>query len=493
MIRRLGYIALAVFILFPAPAWAAWVEAKSENFIFYGDASPKRAQKILGELEEYRALLFQFYSIGVETEPVPVRIYATKSSNDIEDMTGSVNAAGVYTTRREAPLFILNIKGGFHDKSQAKTIALHEYTHHILSQYTDQMYPRWVNEGMAEYLSTFRASDKGIVQIGLPREGRAYSLAAFEWMDWDILTGSIRRYPYGNSGGRRSEAFQSLFYAQSWLAVHYMLSHEELTPKLNEYVAGIPRATDAKVFFTETFGMTPDEFGEKLRAYYKKNSYPGVRITMREGLAKTAVTTRKLSKAERDFHKGEAVRQFRAHKEDGRTLAEAYYADAQKNAEGDTALLATAAQDSDAAQQSIDLALSLDAENARVKHAAAAVALGRYRDPEISSTSEDMKTVRSLFKTAMKASPMNMEAHFDYVMTYVETGDPPSKQAVYSAVECTYHYRSPNLFAENMSLVPVLMRGDEIDAARFHMQRAALWAPTGRARAHAQRMLDNLN
>jgi len=388
---------ILLFLLAPLTASADWVEAKSDNFLFTGDVSEKRAEKILSELEEYRAIIFSLFQVERANEAVPLRVYATKSSRDIEDMTGSKNAAGVYSARLENPLFILNVKGGFTDKSPAKAIALHEYTHHLLSQYTDQMYPRWVNEGMAEYLSTFRASDKGRVKIGLPKEERGWTLARYDWMDWDILTSAIRSYPYSNSDDRNTEAVQRLFYAQSWLAVHYIQSTPDLAPKLSEYVRGVPQASDPKAYFTKVFGLTPTEFGEELERYFKRNSYPGRQVMLPDTVADMTITTRKMSDGESEFHKAEAIRQFRVRSKAGRALAKEHYDEAEAEGgpiaqiEASRALLAVASGEMDDALAHSDKALKLDPDGARALHVAAKVAFARYTDYNTPSTTQDTR------------------------------------------------------------------------------------------------------
>lgn len=500
MIRIVTLIAIITLIWAkPMTALADWVEAQSDNFIFWGDVSEKRATKIVSELEEYRAIIFTLFKVEASPEVIPVRVYATKSARDVTAMTGMEGASGVYSTRLESPLFILNVKGGFTDKSQAKAIALHEYTHHLLSQYTNQMYPRWVNEGMAEYLSTFRASKNGYVRIGLPIEGRAWTLNNYDWLDWSILTRAIRRYPYPNDGSRNTEAIQRLFYAQSWLAVHYIQSNPELAEKLSQYVRGVPQAKDPTAYFTQVFGMSPTDFGTKLERYFKRNSFPGRQVTLPEGFGDVDIRIRKLNDGEADFHRGEAVRQFRSQSQDGREKAEAYFADAEADQgpmaqiEASRALLAIAAEDPADARAHIDRAMSLAGTDGRVLHVAAKVAVAEYLDKSTTSTSADMEAARALFMKALRANPDNMEAHYDYVSTYHETGDRPSKQAISSAKECTYYYRSANFMGSNMALVPILENADNSEFARHHLQRAALWAPTARMRRIAMERLERLD
>lgn len=484
-------------LLSVVPAHAAWVEARSDNFVFVGDTSEKKATKIVQELEEYRAIIFKLFNVEASVEVMPVHIYAPRSSRAIKDMTGMENAAGVYRNARDGPVFVLNIRGGFTDKSPAKAIALHEYTHHLLSQYTGQMYPRWVNEGMAEYLSTFTANDKGLVKIGLPREGRGHTLANYKWMDMDVLTGAIRRYPYPNESGRRVERVQALFYAQSWLAIHYIQSTDGMSDKLKQYVAGIPSADNPQDYFTDIFGMTPDAFGDQLKTYFKKNRYLNLRITLDETLDSLPVATRKLTKGEAEFYQGEAIRRFRRSAE-GRELAAAYYARAEQNdgplaqIEASRALLAITAKDMTTALVKAKKARDLDPDDGRVLHIYAKALVADYENDDTPTSEAQMTDARAAFKSALRADPDNMETHFDYVMTYALTGDPASKQAIYSAKESTYYYRASRFFGSNMRLVPILIDNDAPDFARIHLERASLWAPRPSLRRRAKKLLETL-
>lgn len=488
----------ALLILTPLAAHGNWVEVRTDNFTFVGDASEKKSQKIVAEIEQYRAILFNIFSIDEGSEIAPIRIYATKSAREITDITGRESVGGVYVPRRESSLFILNIKGGFNDKSPAKSIALHEYTHHLISRHTNQMYPRWVNEGMAEYLSTFTVSSKGNIRIGLPKDGRGRTLASYEWMDWDIIFGSVRRYPFGNDSSKNTEIGQALFYAQSWLAIHYIQSTPGMSKTLTQYIRGVPQAQDPKAFFTETFKMTPDEFGVKLKKYFKQNSYTGRKLTLVDVVGDTQLRVRKLSKGEAAFHRGEATRQFRAHQEDGRLAALKYYDKAEAaggpmaQIHASRALIAIAAENMTDARTYIDKSHALDPTDSRVIHVMGKVGMAEYQDSDVPSTIADMDRIRSLYKAAMRANPNNIEAHFDYVMSYNQTGDAPSKQAIQSAIECTDHYRASDFFGDNMRLASILLSAQEYDYARYHIVRASLWSPHARARRRAREMLERL-
>lgn len=473
------------------PAQAGWVEAKSENFLLVGDTNEKQAKKIVLELEKYRAIIFKLYNIEDQAEMMPVHIYAARSVGTVSDITGRSNVSGVYRNTREGPVFVLNIKGGFTTHSQARKIALHEYTHHIVAQYTNRMYPRWVNEGMAEYLSTFTVDKKGEVKIGLPNEGRGRTLSNYKWMDMNTLVGSVRTYP---EWGKSREG-QLRFYAQTWLAVHYIQSTPGWTDKLGKYLQGIPKAEDPQAFFTECFGVTPDEFEKLLRAYFKRNNYRGARVPLEPGVGVVPIQTRKLNKAEADFRRGEAVRRFRTTKK-GRELAEKYYARSEEKGgplaqiEASRAILALSAGNEALALETAERAVALSPEDARTQHVLGKVKVLQYYNKKTESNPVQIEEARKLFKNSMRANPDNLQTHFDYVMTYVLLNDAVSKQALYSAKEISIYYRSPNFIESNMRFVPLFLDNNENDYALFHLTRARDWAGQPSIRRAATQMIE---
>lgn len=309
------------------------------------------------------------------------------------------------------------------------------------------------------------------------------------------LVGSVRHYP--NWGGRKARDGKLRYYAQSWLAVHYIQSTPGWTDKLGTYLQGIPVAKDPHAFFTECFEVTPEGFGKLLRAYFKKNSYSGRRIPLDPSVGVVPITTRKLDKGETEFKRGEAVRRFRGG-EDGRELAEKYYGRSEAadgplaQVQASRALLALRADNVDLAVEKATQAYALSPEDARVAYVLGKVKVAQYSHNEANDESTLIKDARRLFKKSMRANPDNLQPHFDYVMSYNVLGDEASKQALYSAKESTVYYRSPDFIGGNMRLVTFFLQNEETDYALFHLKRAKYWAHTPSARRAAAMMIKSL-
>jgi len=259
-------------------------------------------------------VILKLLRVDPSPEMVPIRIYGVKSVKTVETITGRTHVAGMYKTEREGPVFILDISGSFDRNYGARAIAYHEFTHHLIATYTNTVYPRWYNEGLAEYLSTFRINDNGDVRIGMPSEQNARVLVSYGWMDMNILVNSVRNYPQ-STGPKRQRFSQSQFYAQSWIATHYIQSHSEYAKKFKAYLTRLNQDDVPVDVFEKAFGLSPEAFGDILKRYLKQNKFNSAALTLLKHERRFKIIVKRLSKGETEFHRGEGAnpQNMRAH------------------------------------------------------------------------------------------------------------------------------------------------------------------------------------
>ena len=488
---RVFIIIFSSCLVFAMPVLAKPIEVKSENFIFYGDVSEKSAISLIEGLEEYREIIFTLLNTEAHPEVIPVKIIAVRSPERVAELTGSAGAGGVYVSNLEGPVFVLNSKGGFRQGKPARQIALHEYTHHLLAGYTNEFYPRWYNEGFAEYLSTFEVSKKGVISIGLPNDGRAYALTNKSWIPMDVFVGAVRKYPYPNSDKRSVQRMQSLFYSQSWLAVHYIQSTKGYPEKFIAYLKLLNQFDAPADAFEQSFEMTPEAFGEILKAYFKKNRYLTSRITLRETYVPATPSVRKIEEAELAFQIGDAARHFRRRKDEGAFVLEKF--DEALDEGGDSArisatkaLMALRADDRANAKDLAEAAFRENPNSLKANLAMGAVLLDKY---QAEGGPENLKQARARLKAAMRLDPNYIYAHYLYARTYYVTHADPSRQAVASAKEALRYYRSERFLGSNLEMASVLLNADEYSEARRVFEQATIWAPSPRLRRHARNIL----
>jgi|GEM_PF-1831068 len=261
------------FFIFAPAAHGKWVEVESENFLLTGRVKQKNAEDLLRDLEIYRAAILKLLKIKATPESTKVKVLAVKDAEALESLIGRNDFDGVYTASVSGPYFILNAKNGFKRNDRSRHTAIHEYTHHLLQTYSPNRFPRWYEEGYAEYLANFEKKGGQII-IGRPNDSHARALGSKHWMDWDVFFESIKDYPF-TPGERLSREItdQDRFYAQSWLAVHYILNQPGEPQKFDRYYKQITEGVASQEAFKSAFGESPATFGAVLKAYYKTNKF----------------------------------------------------------------------------------------------------------------------------------------------------------------------------------------------------------------------------
>jgi tetratricopeptide (TPR) repeat protein len=142
----------------------------------------------------------------------------------------------------------------------------------------------WFDEGFAEYFASIRVDNKTVELGGDPELQSKYTedlqgnvnqvrnapksltelLSGPLWLNMsDLLTMKLAT-PEFEEG-----THHSLFYAQSWIVMHYLIS-KRMLPQVGTYL-GLVQLKDVPVpqAFQQAFGMTTDQFEQELKAYFK--------------------------------------------------------------------------------------------------------------------------------------------------------------------------------------------------------------------------------
>src|SRR5688572_18234521 len=153
------YTALAAFtlLLLASTAHAEWLEASSDHFVIYGDEDEKKVYEFAERLERFHAAMSHVFG-AARTKPSPsnrVRIFAVASPATVRRVLGLNNrfVAGVYIPRAGSSVALIpRLKKASKQELTGETILYHEYAHHFMrAVLTARAYPRWFNEGFAEF------------------------------------------------------------------------------------------------------------------------------------------------------------------------------------------------------------------------------------------------------------------------------------------------------------------------------------------------------
>src|SRR3954467_948962 len=271
---------IAMVLLLPALLRAAdqgWVQISTPHFSVITDGGDKKGLEVGMRFEQMRLIfgaLLQRSTINIPTtQIIAFRNHAALEQYADVSKSGSAEASGFVLTAPDRSFIAIDLSS-----TDPYGPVLHDYAHMLLNA----NYPRtepWFDEGFAEYFSGAQLTNKEAL-MGVAHEGYAQLLNSSAWMPlpelFRVAAGSA---VYNESGDHRS-----LFYAESWVVVHYIFDKQKL-PETSQYFDMVEnqkmRPAEAT---TKAFGMEPDALMKDVQSYYRSGHMAPWRMVTPESL-----------------------------------------------------------------------------------------------------------------------------------------------------------------------------------------------------------------
>ncbi|MDH3255351.1 MAG: DUF1570 domain-containing protein [Acidobacteriota bacterium] len=270
-------LALAPFSLTAQPvAVEDWKEVRTASFVLRSNASIERTAAIAQTLEVFRAA---FSGLAPEMEmssPVPTRIVAFRDEASFAPFksgheSGEGRVLGQFLSHPDGNYMTLNadprLLGGF-------GVVLHEYVHFLVAHNFPGV-PRWFNEGLAEYYSTF-AVESGYAVVGRPVERH------LEWLRRHGRLDLTEVLEVRATGAGHAEVEAGHYYAASWGLVHYLLSSRSpMSGRLARFLGSAAEPSPASRF-EEIFELRLEDLEQELRGYLLNGRPPAASLPLTE-------------------------------------------------------------------------------------------------------------------------------------------------------------------------------------------------------------------
>ncbi len=264
-VRLLGIILLLTSCPFALASSSSqqqhWMEVHSNHFVVLTDLDTNHARAVAYRFEQMHYVFGALMQKSTVNLPVPLQIIGFRSRAELLQYAPlyqgkPVDMAGFFEASPDRDFIALDLS------TDDWSTALHEYTHALVHANFPPV-PAWFDEGLAEYFATLKVSSTGL-EIGNISDANRTALTNMPWMNLEELllvqTGS-------DSYNQRQR--RAIFYAQSWLLVHYLMSKQKLPDLFNYLQLTQIKQTPVTEAIEQAFGMSPDEFEKNLREYFK--------------------------------------------------------------------------------------------------------------------------------------------------------------------------------------------------------------------------------
>jgi tetratricopeptide (TPR) repeat protein len=259
-----------------------WLEIHSSHYTVITDAGDKKGREVAIRFEQMRAVFASLLMKDRLNEPLPLTIIALKNDKTYYRTAPlhqgqPIGVPGFFLSGEDQNFIVLNL---FEEESW-RAVA-HDFAH-LLLNYNYPPVPGWFDEGLAEYFSSIRVDDKR-VEIGAdPELGSAFTQDLIEnqrevrnppksltellsgqvWLALpDLLTMKHDTSTYAEA------THHTLFYAQSWMTVHYLL-HEKKLPETGAYFGLVENQhVPVEEAILKAYGVSAAQFDQAVKDYF---------------------------------------------------------------------------------------------------------------------------------------------------------------------------------------------------------------------------------
>src|ERR1041384_21124 len=307
--RGVVCIACAIFWLalgaVTAQAKEQWTSIRSAHYLFVGDAGEAELRQVAVRFEQFRAAFAEMFPAFGLNAPVPTRVvvfsdYETYSSFRPLYRKRTIGFTGYFQAGLDTNYIVLPLGVPAED---LYALPQHESVHLLIGSSARHV-PDWLNEGLAQYYSTFTLSTHGGV-LGTPIPRHVESLREHKLLTLAQLF-QIER----GSADYVAEERNDIFYAESWALVHYLISGNggrrqlQLLRFMEMLAAGLP----VERSFAQAFHADYQTIERELTTYVARGEYP-VRVIALDDRSSTEpeLPEQSLSEAEAQYYLGDLL------------------------------------------------------------------------------------------------------------------------------------------------------------------------------------------
>jgi len=283
-ISFLSTMLLGVLLVSPAPAaeQSPWLEIHSTHFTVITDAGEKKGKEVALRFEQMRAVFAILLMKERLNEPVPLTILAFKNDKNYYQSAPlrqgqPIGVPGFFVPGEDQNLIVLNL---FEEESW-RAVA-HDFAH-LLLNYNYPPVEGWFDEGLAEYFGSIRLDNRQYEIGGDPELNNVFTQDLLEnqkearnqpksltellggqvWLALpDLLTMKHDTSTYVEA------THHTLFYAQSWMTVHYLF-HEKKLPETGTYFDLVENQhVPVEEAVQKAYGVTPGQFDKAVKDYF---------------------------------------------------------------------------------------------------------------------------------------------------------------------------------------------------------------------------------
>jgi tetratricopeptide (TPR) repeat protein len=285
-----------------------WKRIKTPDLVVVGNAEAGELRRAAQSIEEFRRTLQLVYPSMKWTSGVPTVLVVFKNDAAFarfrpRDERGKAReVSGYFSATPDVAYMVLAASSS--TRQRAYQVLFHEYTHYVLHQNFPEL-PSWVDEGMAEFYSTFESDYRD----GKALLGRAVDFRLRWLRDNPLLPLQQILTQEGAYKLFRDQRRIHTFYAESWALVHYLQlgQNGKRQGQLTAYLRALQSGRSVEDAFKEAFATTFDGLYRELYAYTTGLTFPAMLVAAGASSAANASPVENMLEADARYLQGDLL------------------------------------------------------------------------------------------------------------------------------------------------------------------------------------------
>ncbi|HVE58602.1 MAG TPA: tetratricopeptide repeat protein [Pyrinomonadaceae bacterium] len=475
---------------FDAAAKDDWLRVQSKNFQLVGNAADKDLRRVATKLEQFRLVFTQLFPNMKFSSPIPTRVVVFKDKKTFDQFKTIDWAAGYFQPGEDVNYIVLTIEG---NEAETFPTIFHEYTHFLIDNSLGRAnIPPWFGEGIAEYYERFLIENDQKVTLGGLNEGHLRLLQQKNFIPFETFF-AVDYY----SLHRQTKRGAQLFYAQSWLLLHYLVHGNGGARKaqLGKFVDLLLQGNKPKDAFQQAFQSDYAAIESELKRYAAQRNFTSTIVPFKEKLIfDNQMQVFPVTEAEAKAFQGDLLYHTRRLEEAEKVLGEALATDANSSlANAALGLVKLRQKKFVEAKNYLEKAIRADAQNYLAFYSYAfAISREGLTDYGFSSgySAADAEKMRENLRKAINLNPnfaesYNLFAFVNFVRNE-ELGE--AIEMIKKALAI-----APGNQWYQLRLAELYFRQEDFPAARTLAQKILQTASTDELKIYAENTVRNIN
>lgn len=262
--RWYGFVVAVVCLLGLAPSEAKaqrWTHASSEHFEVYTTGGDGRARAALTYFERVHGFFEDFLKL-TPAQKQPTRLIVFSSDREFAPYRLNEVATAFYLSGPDRDYIVMRSLD-----AESYPVIVHEYAH-LIMRHSRVSYPRWLNEGLAEFFSTL-SPQGGHMSLGRVPMGRLSELR-----DGNRMLDLPRLFAVDhNSAEYNTRTHAGTFYAQSWALTHMLMTADGYRQSVGRVLRAVSEGVPSAEALETVYGRPLAQVHSDLAAYVRGDRF----------------------------------------------------------------------------------------------------------------------------------------------------------------------------------------------------------------------------